>query len=55
MLTTLKQYFEGLIAIVNETNNNYQELNPFEYGGGGMMVPPTGFSYAASKLFAVGR
>ena len=35
ILTTLKQYFEGLRAIVNETNNNYQELNPLQYGGGG--------------------
>ena len=27
ILTTLKQYFEGIRAIVNETNNNYQEFN----------------------------
>ena len=32
-LTTLKQYFEGLRAIVNETNNNYQEFNPLQFGG----------------------
>ena len=56
ILTTVKQYFEGLGAIVNETNNNYQELNPLQYGGGGIMPPlPIGFSYAASKRFAVGR
>ena len=35
ILTTLKQYFEGLRAIVNETNNNYQEFNHLQYGGEG--------------------
>ena len=35
ILTTLKQYSEGLRAIVNETNSNYQELNPLQYGRGG--------------------
>ena len=35
ILTTLKQYSEGLRVIVNETNNNYQELDPLQYGGGG--------------------
>ena len=43
ILTTSKQYFEGLRAIVNETNNNYQEFNHLQYGGGGggegIMVP----------------
>ena len=34
ILTTLKQYFEGLRAVVNEMDNNYQELNPLQYGGG---------------------
>ena len=51
ILTTLKHYFEGLKAIVNETNHNYQEFNPLQYGGGGggHYGPPVGFSYAASK------
>ena len=35
ILTTLKQYSEGIGAIVNETNNNYQEFNPLQFGGGG--------------------
>ena len=35
ILTTLKQHFEGLRAVVNETNNNYQEFNPLKFGGGG--------------------
>ena len=35
ILTTLKQYLEGLRAIVNETNNNYQEFNHLQYGSGG--------------------
>ena len=48
ILTTLKQYFEGLKVIVNETNNNYQELDSLQYGGGALW-PPKGFSYAASK------
>ena len=39
ILTTLKEYFKGLIAIVNEMNNNYQEFNPLQYGGKGIMVP----------------
>ena len=39
ILTTLKQYFEGLRAIVNETNNNYQELDPLQYWGGGHYGP----------------
>ena len=34
ILTTLKRYFEGLRVIVNETNNNYQELDPLQYGEG---------------------
>ena len=50
ILTTLKQYLEGLGAIVNETNNNYQEFNPrqFEGGGGRALWSTIGFSYAAS-------
>ena len=55
ILTTLKQYFEGLRAIVNETNNDYQELNPLQYLGSVALWPPYRFSYAASKRFAVGR
>ena len=31
ILTTLKHYFEGLKAIVNETNKNYQEFNPLRF------------------------
>ena len=32
-------------------------FNPIQYGGGGggALWPPIGFSYAASKRFAVGR
>ena len=48
ILTTLKHYFEGLKAIVNETNNNYEEFNLFSMGGG-HYGPPVAFSYAASK------
>ena len=48
ILTTLKQYFEGLRAILNETNNNYQELDPLQYGERALW-PPKGFTYAASK------
>ena len=48
ILTTLKQYFEGLGATVNETNNNYQEFNPLQFGGGGRALwSPIGFSDAA--------
>ena len=50
ILTTLKHYFEGLKAIVNKTNNNYQEFNPLQCGGRqGHYGLPVGFSYAASK------
>ena len=35
ILTTLKQYFEGLRVTVIKTNNNYQELDSLQYGGGG--------------------
>ena len=52
ILTTLKQYFEGLRAIVNETNNNYQELNPLQYGGGGkgIMAPYRFFLCCIKKV-----
>ena len=59
ILITWKQYFEGLRAIVDETNNNYQEFNHLQYGGGGEgeghYGPPVGFSYTASKRLAVER
>ena len=50
ILTTLRHYFEGLKAIVNETNNNYQEFNPLQYGGGeGHYGPPCRFFLCCIK------
>ena len=51
ILRTLKQHFEGLRVIVNESSNNYQGVDPLQYwgGGGGHYGPPIGLSYVASK------
>ena len=52
MWTLWKSFF---LDILNKhAPITYILVNPIQYWGGGIM-PPIGFSYAASKRFAVGR